>query len=347
MWRFSRTSSKWVNNLLWSTSLRRLTDIGSEKILSLTTCSKVYSAPRTSFLERILFKRCPKNGINLEVTYFDSKPEASNNTPIVVAVHGAPGTYEDYSGLVREFTSKGYRFICPNFPDMKYTFRTWTFRQTTEEKSEFLSDFLTAINIPRVDVIIAHSSGVYPTLELWKQNPDIFKSIVLVNAGAHRTMKVMKQWSVTIIAWMNLHPLGRKLFLLTGIQERLRQPGGGTPSSSDAGINSLHSITTMFLARVDRLLEITSLMKTRQTPTLYVYSEADKLIEPQAFKEMVRLLGADVENTTFVSRDGNIKRKPSSPPPQWLRVFNVEGGHYAYKSYTSLIVNEVEKMLRR
>lgn len=109
----------------------------------MTTCRQVYSEKRKHYI----FKKCPAEGISVDVSYADTRP-ADKSVPTILAVHGAPGNYKDYSQLI-EYFGREVRVIAPNFPNMAFTDRTRTFRHTTEEKVEYLRDFLKEINVDK------------------------------------------------------------------------------------------------------------------------------------------------------------------------------------------------------
>lgn len=48
------------------------------------------------------------------------------------------------------------------------------------------------------------------------------------------------------------------------------------------------------------------LLRQRKTPTSYIYSEKDKLVDTSIFHEMTRLLGADLCNVTTYNKEGRI-----------------------------------------
>src|SRR5436190_1798441 len=95
---------------------RRLSSLARfEETVRIRTCTHVYSTQRDNFL----FKKCPKNGIDIDVKYIDtasasnlnssnsSNLNSSNNSmPTVLALHGAPGTFGDYSSLANYLTAR-------------------------------------------------------------------------------------------------------------------------------------------------------------------------------------------------------------------------------------------------
>lgn len=89
----------------------------------------------------------------------------------ILAVHGSPGSHNDFRQLIPKLMAKNFRFISVNFPGfcgkMRKRFRNLlfdknlghgrtpidpyrgVFRHTTAERTEFLKDFLQALNIAK------------------------------------------------------------------------------------------------------------------------------------------------------------------------------------------------------
>lgn len=65
-----------------------------------------------------IFRKCPSSGIDMEVEFLDTDPNASPSVPTVMTVHGAPGNYNDYASVIQKLRRKGFRIIAPNFPGM-------------------------------------------------------------------------------------------------------------------------------------------------------------------------------------------------------------------------------------
>ena len=91
-----------------------------EDSIQFKTCSQVYSTQRDNYL----FKRCPPEGITVDIKYIDTGARSSSSQPTVLALHGAPGTYGDFSAMANYLTARGVRVIAPNFPNITYTDRT-------------------------------------------------------------------------------------------------------------------------------------------------------------------------------------------------------------------------------
>lgn len=85
-----------------------------EKTVQIRTCKNVYSSMGNK--KPFLFRMCPSDGIDMTVKYVDSLPSASYNAPTVMAIHGTPGSYTDFSPLLQQLSNSGFRVISPNMP---------------------------------------------------------------------------------------------------------------------------------------------------------------------------------------------------------------------------------------
>ena len=70
----------------------------------------------------------------------------------------------------------------------------------------------------RIDVMLAHSSAIYPTTLLWcDPNGPLMKSFVFLNPGGHRRIKAMRPtWYTEGSVKVYQNKLGRTLFQTFG-----------------------------------------------------------------------------------------------------------------------------------
>lgn len=59
-----------------------------------------------------------KMNINVWEPQYSSPPLTTS--PVIIALHGAPGTWQDFKEMGEEFAKKGTRFIVPEFPGLKH-----------------------------------------------------------------------------------------------------------------------------------------------------------------------------------------------------------------------------------
>ena len=102
-----------ADSLRCLSSSSRLNFDQDSHVVRIKTCKRVYSERNGP---SYLFRNCPKEGIEIEVKYYDSNPTATPSTPVVGAFHGVPGSFQVFAGIIPDLRAKGFRVIAPNFP---------------------------------------------------------------------------------------------------------------------------------------------------------------------------------------------------------------------------------------
>lgn len=152
-------------------SEKRLNQCGDHQLnqkrqVKLKTCADVYEHWRSY---KRLYKKAPKEGVEFHIDYIDTglamSEEERARAPIALALHGAPGSYHDFSLLINHLAAQRVRVVAPNFPEYIATVKTKVlFRHSADEKAAYLRDFLKAIGITKIDLLVSHSSAIFPTL---------------------------------------------------------------------------------------------------------------------------------------------------------------------------------------
>lgn len=148
------------------------------------TCADVYDHWRSC--KKRLYRKAPKDGVEFHVDYIDTglslSEEQRAKAPIALALHGAPGSYHDFALLINHLSQQDVRVIAPNFPEYTATVKTKVlFRHSADEKAAYLRDFLKAINVNKIDLLVSHSSAIFPTL------------LILLNANNEAIAKQKQQ----------------------------------------------------------------------------------------------------------------------------------------------------------
>ncbi|XP_076304288.1 uncharacterized protein LOC143222141 isoform X2 [Tachypleus tridentatus] len=114
--------------------------------------------------------------------------------PAVLLITGVKSEFYDFGRLIQALSRKGLRVLAPNLPGFGRSFihPSTHFRHSTEEVANVLRTFLGSINVPRVDLTLAHSAGLFPALTLISDNPQFFRSMVLMCPPGLRPFRVIK-----------------------------------------------------------------------------------------------------------------------------------------------------------
>ena len=293
-----------------------------------------------------MYRNGTAEGITYNMTYLDTKPGASN-VPTILAAHGAPGTYNDYSELIEKLSGKGYRVIAPNLPDMKLTDETRTFYHSPEERYELLSDFLAAINVSNLDLAFMHSGATYAVTKLWNDTPGFVKSLVWINPTGHRRPRSMRPvWFADSVATVNMFPLGRQLYRNLGfVFSKITKVRAQSPEDLDNAALSCLTLYTVFRGD-NRLPDYVAKVAETKTPFSFFYSDRDKLVEKEIFQELVQMLGATPQNVNIASQGAIVKA--AEKELDWLRIFNMQdGGHYAFRHNFALLDQEITRLVEK
>lgn len=116
------------------------------------------------------------DGLNLR--YRDEGPKAA---PVLLMVHGFTSSLESWDGLTAE-VSDDFRVIRFDLPGHGLTGPDFRDRYSNEETVEFLSKFITALDIKQ-PVIIGNSLGGLISWRYAHANPDKVKALVLLSPG--------------------------------------------------------------------------------------------------------------------------------------------------------------------
>ncbi|XP_074660492.1 uncharacterized protein LOC141912954 [Tubulanus polymorphus] len=134
------------------------------------------------------------DGMKFSVGYIDTKPLGTvHYGPTVLLLHGTPGSHRDFLPLISPLVDRGVRVIAVNFPGFGVTRSALpssddedVFGQTTEEKTQFVIDFLSAINMKRknsFDMIVGQGTASVIAMNLMLATPqeELFKSLTLIS----------------------------------------------------------------------------------------------------------------------------------------------------------------------
>lgn len=141
--------------------------LNQKRQVKFKTCADVYDHWRSC--KKRLYRKAPEDGVEFQVDYIDTglalSEEQRAKAPIALALHGAPGSYHDFALLINHLSQQNVRVIAPNFPEYTATVKTKVlFRHSADEKAAYLRDFLKAINVNKIDLLVSHSSAIFPTL---------------------------------------------------------------------------------------------------------------------------------------------------------------------------------------
>lgn len=103
----------------------------------------------------------------------------------------------------------------------------------------------------RLDMLVTHSSAVFPALDMWANGGFPIRSFTLINPAGHRRIVGMKPaWFIDNLIRCALNPVGRAIFRKIGkIIFKLK----GVAVRVDSLDDVIHAGTVMFLSESEKV----------------------------------------------------------------------------------------------
>lgn len=164
--------------------------------------------------------------------------------------------------------------------------------------------------IIRIDLLVSHSSGIFPTMHLFLElkHPKIC-GMALFSPNVFRTKAVKPLWFTNIL--VNAYPNPILRAILCGIGPTLFKLAG-TATRVDSMDHPVLSATTVYYGNASKLEAQLCKVKESRLPMLFVFGENDSLMDCDQLYEMAHILGVgpemmDVfdENLRAISVRGN------------------------------------------
>ncbi|KAK6973846.1 hypothetical protein BgiMline_025084 [Biomphalaria glabrata] len=288
--------------------------------------------------------------LNFNVHVYDTGPyEPSAKNPVVVAVHGMPGTGQDFTSLANSLHSKGIRLVAPTSLGMEKSpvdmkqLKEVDF--STMGRTKALKHVLNALDINRVDLVMAHSAGAWTLYEVGAKWDNV-DSLLAVNPGGATPNRCIRPYSALkfLVSIMN-NSIGRfmlKPFILSAYKIQ----GLKDVKYGDHLVAAQNYVVNQQFENVPKnAAEI----RAKSLPFVMMYAENDKLIESSICSDMAyQQLRIPKDNTVRFSKDSKPNRDPIFVPPGWLcrvLVF-ARGGHVVYLAYEDEMVQQIQDLLK-
>ncbi|KAI1305774.1 hypothetical protein HDE_01133 [Halotydeus destructor] len=342
----SRTikSTARISRVLLARKYSNLTDSSPDpaiKSVRISTCGELYRKWST---QNKAYSNVPKNGLEFKVDYVDIG--SNSKQPVVLALHGAPGSHEDYRPLIDHLSQSGVRMIVPNLPGYEATVNSkGLFRQTAEERTEYVKDFLKAVNVKDIDMVVAHSSATYPAVRLREDKVNFkVKSLTLLNCPGHERMNVLKPaWFIDNYAKFYMNPSGRKIVRALA-PFFLKFQTSSVETNMDNLEERMLSTTVMMNSGNHTLPGQLRQLRKENVPLLFVFSDNDRLIQKKMFYDMCEILEAKGDHIRRYDSDGKLLKDWKDEST--FKVMSFEsGGHYCFLKYAEEVNDAIGKLL--
>lgn len=296
------------------------------------------------------YKYVNEEGISVPLSYIHTGQDrqASAGEPVVFALHGAPGSYREFDSLVPVLDAQGASVIVPTMPDLTFSMRTQGFWHSVEERTDLIKKFLKTINVREIDMMVGHSSSMYPMLQLALYDPEIkVKSLVFIAPpGCRRITQLSPYWMMKAfdewfrVPWLQNFMCGLAVYIVRVL---------GKPNNNHMkGV--ILSMITIRNARYDEAGPMMRELKRRGVPMLMLYGERDKLIDREVSEEMAAMMGVQPTHMhIFQGKDDAeaVQEQTGKLDGNCEVVCFKQGTHYAFKKYPSLFNDFILKFWKR
>jgi len=310
------------------------------------TCKQLYNRKDSLWKWHLRFG--PKQGIEINVKYIDTKPDQPN-CPTLVALHGSPGNHHDFDKLINHFGHR-FRVIVPSFPDFSITDKTNLFWHSAEEKAQLVRDLLKQLNVSEIDCLISHSAAIFPTSYLWMKDNDLSNGLKI------KSLCLLSPPGPKWIDWKSYYVLGVFINIsrLSIIRQLLRQIWSEKMTRFLGFKNKIKDYdtlallwSTVYMSDTKTVHERLKKLSQYKIPTLFVFTYMDKLFSKDIFYDKLEILGAKRDNFDVYEEHGNKLIKKANND-DWLKVVNYRsGGHYVFVTHSALIHKYIEELLEK
>lgn len=311
-----------------------------------TTCADLYKKWRAE--GRHGYSRAPDTGAQAPVVYVHTGMDRTERgdrgkRPLALLLTGAPGSYSDYSRTIPHLDQNGADVLCINWPDFTFTSQTGYWWHSCDEKSNLVADFLKQLGIKKVDMLVAHSTGSPPAVQLVVEHPDIeVKSLALLMPIASRVFKGGKNPLLfnPITEWV-IKARGGAAFTTPFFQTVMalsRHPSRGR--AYDVYFAYLSSIGYEQAEMGHRL----TILREMALPTLLMSSDNDRLLSVEDNHWLMRRLGCDPQRTWLYDADGGLIRKGDSGTMKAIEL--QKGSHYGFIRFSDIANDALVELLK-
>lgn len=307
-----------------------------ERKIVVNTCGPLYKIWRAE--QRHGYKHAPEAGAEVCVDYVHTAMDRAEHKdhrkrPLALMLTGAPGSYNDFRHTIPFLDRHGVDILCPNWPDMKFTYQTNYWWHTSDEKACLVVDLLKQLDIKTIDMLVSHSTSSFPAVQLAADVPEVeVKSMALLMAAPHSHISVMKHPLLVnpVLHWLlkvpgmlrTLEPTIRMVMAMTRHPVKRRMNDVFFAYFSTIGVDN------------DRFhQQVTSLLK-RRLPMVVMISDMDKIISVEDNKQLLLRIGCDPQKTWLYDGEGQLIR---SGEPGVIKVIQLlKGSHYGFSRYSDI-----------
>ncbi|XP_072171926.1 uncharacterized protein [Diadema setosum] len=289
-------------------------------------------------------------GMNFDMLYgeWPGVSAEGKECPVVICVHGIPGTYGAYRPIGSRIAARGYRVLAVNLPGNGYSDvdLSSSYDCTSQHKAQVVKEFIFALGLERVAMVIGHSSGCMVVTSM-ASDPEldrVVESVGMICGTGIIPHRMQRQYAVIpylpyllyravflpIIGPVVLHLVSNFVFRM-GFRGRTRE----------AQVLCIHEAAIL---RFDLFAKDLKEMRRKQLPSLLFYCLDDTIVEAEKIPGTIETLG--------ITEDGIKKYDADGQPLTTFHEGTVrrvvcceKGSHRLQFTQPELTVNEIVSLL--
>lgn len=319
-----------------------------KRTIEITTCGDHYKKWRAE--GRRGYDQAPETGARVPVVYIHTgldRMEHGDRTerPLTLMFTGAPGQYQDYSYNIPFLDKNGVDVLSFNWPGFDFTMATGYWWHSCDEKTRLVVDFLKKLKINKIDMLVSHSTGSTPAVQLVAEEPSIdVKSLALLMPIASRHFRGSQSPLLfnpaTMWAMRSRRGAAIVMPLFQAVMTLIRHPTRG--QAYDVFF-AYHSCIGYEEHRVEKQL---ATIRDRKVPTLVVVSNNDRLLSKRDNRTLLQRLGCDPEKTCLYDKGGHLLRSGCSD--QVVKAIELkDGSHYGFARYPDICNKALLELINR
>ncbi|KAL1438120.1 hypothetical protein MTO96_048211 [Rhipicephalus appendiculatus] len=239
----------------------------------------------------------------------------------------------------------GVDVLCFNWPDFGFTLETGYWWHSCDEKTRLVVDFLKKLKINKIDVLVSHSTGSSPALQMAAEEPSIdVKSLALLTPITTRLFRSSRNPLLfnSALRWATKSRRGARFMILffKGVMMLSMDRTMGRPYDV---LFAYHSSAGYNEHRVEQQL---ATIRRRKMPTLVVVGHDDGLLSMKDNRKLLRRLGCASEGVSLYDTDGNLLRSGSCDDV--VKAIELEdGSHYGFALYPDICNKALLELINR
>ncbi|XP_077865168.1 uncharacterized protein F35H12.5-like [Saccoglossus kowalevskii] len=224
------------------------------------------------------------------------------NGPVLLFLHGSPGSFKDFSAILPYLPKKECRIILTNFPGYGYCNIpvNSSFDYTPSVKAKFIKDFLETIQVDRVNVLVSHSLAATTSTYLCTEY-DIVDSWVSIAGVGTRPHHLIRPFGlVKCLSWL-LHNSQRNKLIYGLLSGLIVKATGFKVADKSYAVNSTHEVATL---KFEQLQKNWTRICSKRMPFVLLTAACDKFIEREVYCDLIKFVNIPDEKISVVNGDG-------------------------------------------